>query len=110
MSSATPECYLVRGHRGQNSPRHRLKNSSANPFGKAAAGFEVGQETLDVGIAVEAVELVGNVLAEELNVGRGRGFRWVNALPETIEGSAFRIVAEGHLALGGFVESDAAAV
>src|ERR1700756_527 len=110
MGSASPECYLVRGHRGPNSSRHRPQNSSAKLFGKAAAGFEGGQETVDFRIGGEAVELCGNIIAEKLNFGRGRGFRMLNAFPETIEGSAFRIVAEGHLGLGGFVESDAAAM
>lgn len=50
-------------------PAKRLKIALADLFWQTAAGFEVGEETLDFRVAVQAVELFGNVIAEKLDFG-----------------------------------------
>jgi hypothetical protein len=83
--------------------------TSANVFGEAA-GLQVRKQALDLGVAVEAVEFLGDIVVDELNLGGSSGFGVMDALLETIEGGAVGIVAQGDLRLGGFVESDAAAM
>ena len=79
-------------------------------FRVGSAGFQVGEEALDFGVAVEAIEFFGDVVSEKLDLGGGGGFGVGDAFFHAIESGAFGVVADGHLGLGGFVESDAAAM
>ena len=81
----------------------------ADVFGEAA-GFQVGEEALDFAVAIKTIEFFGDVVVDELDLGRSGGFGVINALLQAIEGGAVGTIAESNLRFGGFVESNAAAM
>src|SRR5208337_4569643 len=83
---------------------------STDLFGQAATGLEVSEQALDFSIAIEAVEFFGDVVSKQLHFSGGRGFLVGDAFLHAVEGGTLGIVADGHLRLGGFVQSNATAM
>jgi hypothetical protein len=78
--------------------------------GWQAACFEIGEEAVQFGVAVDAGEAVADIVGEELDLGAGDRFGVMDAVAEAVESGALGLVANGGLRAGGFAESDAAAM
>src|SRR5271155_3729314 len=67
----------------------------ADVFGEAA-GFQVGEQALDFGVAIKTIKFFGDVVVDELDLGRSGGFGVINALLQAIEGGAVGTIAESN--------------
>jgi hypothetical protein len=56
--------------------------------GEEAALLQVGEQALDFGVAIEAVEAVADFVGAQFEFGAGLGFGLVDAVFQAIEGSA----------------------